>query len=58
MAMPTYAKPPVQQRLSNQTTLLELGKKGAWIEVQVIEQERNHAVGFVHQSQVTLMDGE
>ena len=49
---------PVQQRLTNQTTLLELGKKGAWIEVQVIEQERNRAVGFVHQSQVTLMDGE
>ena len=48
----------IQQRLNNKTLVLELDKQGKWIQVQVLEHGRIGAIGFVHQSQVILMDGE
>ena len=46
------------QRLPKQTTLLELKQNGAWKLVQVLEQTGNPVTGFVHQSQVSLMEDE
>ena len=51
-------KAAITQRLPKQTTLLELKQNGAWKLVQVLEQTSNPVTGFVHQSQVSLMEDE
>ena len=51
-------KAAITQRLPKQTTLLELKQNGAWKLVQVLEQTGNPVTGFVHQSQVSLMEDE
>ena len=51
-------KAAITQRLPKQTTVLELKQNGAWKLVQVLEQTSNPVTGFVHQSQVSLMEDE
>ena len=51
-------KAVITQRLPKQTTVLELKQSGAWKLVQVLEQTGNPVTGFVHQSQVSLMEDE
>ena len=51
-------KAAITQRLPKQTTVLELKQNGAWKLVQVLEQTGNPVTGFVHQSQVSLMEDE
>ena len=52
------AKAAITQRLPKQTAVLELKQNGAWKLVQVLEQTGNPVTGFVHQSQVSLMEDE
>lgn len=44
------AKAPIQQRLHNHSQVVELGKQGQWLHIQVVGKERS--TGFIHQSQV------